>query len=412
MKIITCYLDSQDYSTLTDPKTLTIDRKKLREELVEFAIEGKVQFLFSATSISENVAISPDAVHLAELKAEFLVELCGTNALISFDRLIQKELEDLLERKKSQHNMIDPCGNWFPDITNINADKSPLLEICQRAENDLNDMKLPREQRRAALRKIKKNSKPNSQLESFLAKQNSKLLAEEFIKLYPMKLEHADIIAKYGIGRATEVEFNNALIDSLRDPRWMMKWFAVNQELSNPVADMVRKPGRELGELMRKFISVSSQHASFLKKHSLDLDPTGKRGEIYLRWQETQDRQLVELMRRVAIGQNILWTHTSPLDIDEHCPGVSTMIRSLFSSVWENIGGSRKEVPSDSQPVDALHSLYAPYVTVFRADRFMSPHIQKQVDRHGTIIVSRLTQLPEILRAEIQKREKCVPCSS
>lgn len=412
MKIITCYLDSQDYSTLTDPKTLTTDRKRIREELVKFAIEGKVHFLFSATAISENVAISPDAAHLSEFKAEFLVELCGANALISFDRLIQKELEDLLERKKSQHNMIDPYGNWFPETTNINAGKSPLLEICQGAEDDLNEMRLSREQRRAALRKIKKNSKPNSQLKSFLAEQNSKLLAEEFIKLYPMKLEHADIITKCRLGRATETEFNNALSDSLRDPRWMMKWFTVNHELSNPVADMVRKPGRELGELMRKFVSGSSQHASFLKKHSLDSDPTGKQGEIYQRWKEMQDGQLVDLMRRVAVGQNISWTHATPLDIDEYCPGVSTMIRSLFSSVWENIGGSRKEIPSDSQPVDALHSLYAPYVTVFRADRFMSPHIQKQVDRHGTIIVSRLTQLPEILRVEIQKQEKCVPCNS
>jgi hypothetical protein len=382
------------------------------KNLLSLRSKEKYNSYFRQHRFQKIVAISPDAVHLAELKAEFLVELCDTNALISFDRLIQKELEDLLERKKSQHNMIDPYGNWFPDITNIESDKSPLLEICQRAENDLNEMKLPREQRRAALRRIKKNSKPNSQLKSFLAEQNSKLLAEEFIKLYPMKLEHADIIAKYGLGRATEAEFNNALIDSLRDPRWMMKWFVVNHELSSPVADMVRKPGRELGELMRKFISVSSQHASFLKKHSLDLDPTGKQGEIYQRWQETKDGQLVELMRRVANGQNILWAHTSPSDIDEYCPGVSTMIRSLFSSVWENIGGSRKEVPSDSQPVDALHSLYAPYVTVFRADRFMSPHIQKQVDRHGTIIVSRLTQLPEILRVEIQKREKCVPCNS
>jgi hypothetical protein len=70
--MITCYLDSQDYSTLTDPKTLTADRIQVREALANFARKGTVQFVFSATVVSEGVAVSPDAAHLAERKAEIL----------------------------------------------------------------------------------------------------------------------------------------------------------------------------------------------------------------------------------------------------------------------------------------------------------------------------------------------------
>jgi hypothetical protein len=38
--------------------------------------------------------------------------------------------------------------------------------------------------------------------------------------------------------------------------------------------------------------------------------------------------------------------------------------------------------------------MYAPYVDVFRADRYMAPHIRKQVERRGVLVVSRLEDIP------------------
>jgi hypothetical protein len=55
------------------------------------------------------------------------------------------------------------------------------------------------------------------------------------------------------------------------------------------------------------------------------------------------------------------------------------------------------------QPVDALHALNAPYVHVFRADGYMSPHIQRQVQRHGTIVIPRLANLVEVLTKEVSR---------
>lgn len=401
--MITCYLDSQDYSTLTDTKTLTADRVQIREALISFAREQKVQFVFSAAAVCEAVAVSPEATRLAELKAELLSDLCGANALISFDRLLHAEVAALAEQRDPPRDMLDPCGNWFPDIPVVETCETPWHKMRQLAEDELNAKGLSRQQRRAAVRTLIKNGKPRSAFKSQLEKQNPSAFAGEIIKQYPMKTEYAEMMARYALGRATEKEFTEALLGSLRDPRWMMKWFTTNHSMSSPIADIVRKPGRELGEFIRKLVDISNQWASTLRESGLDSDPIGRRGEISRRWMETQGGQLVNLVRSVANAENLTLGPITPEDVDKRCPGISATVRALYSSAWENVAGSRKEEPSDSQPVDALHAMYAPYVRVFRADRFMAPHIQKQVNRHGTIVVSRLAQLVGVLESEIQR---------
>ena len=61
-------------------------------------------------------------------------------------------------------------------------------------------------------------------------------------------------------------------------------------------------------------------------------------------------------------------------------------------------------MPSDSQAVDAMHAAYAPYVNVFRADRYMAPHIDKQVKQFGTRVVNKLEDVPAVLSELILQR--------
>lgn len=402
--MLTCYLDSQDYSALTDPKTLTPERIACRDDLIRFAHERTVQFVFSAAAVSEGVSLTAEAAGLAESKAELLSELCGRNALASFDRVIRAEATALLSRHGPPSSMIDASGNWFPEIPVPEFPGTPWETMRKRAEDELATKGMSRQQRRAAARGLIKNGRPRGEFKNYMERQDTAVLAAELVKQYPMKPEYAEVVTRYCMGRAGEEEFAEALSGSLRDPRWMMKWFATNHALSSPVADIVRKPGRELGESLRKLTQLSVQWASDLRDSGVDLDPTGKRGEIYLRWQDTQDRLLVSLIRQAARSQNkaILDAITAEI-VDQYCPGVSVTVRALYASVWQNIAGGRKEEPSDSQPVDALHAMYAPYVRVFRADRFMAPHIQKQVEKHGTIVVPRLAQLVGVLKAEIER---------
>lgn len=399
--MITCYLDSQDYSVLTDPKAVSAERIGIRDDLLALARSKQVTFAFSATAISEVVALAPDAVHLAELKAEFLSDLCGSNALVSFDRLMQAEVLALAGRCGRPADMFDPEGRWFPDIS-VDITSGPWEKMREIAVEEMDATGLSRQQKRAAIRKLVKNGKPRAAFKAHLDKQDAQAYAAEMIKLYPMRPEYAEIMARYTLGRASEEDFTAALIGSLLDPRWMMKWFTNRHAISSPIADFVRKPGRELGDAMRNLADQSKIWATALRDSGLDKDPTGRNGEIAKRWTQMQDEQLVRVAKRLAQESGDLNIGAITVeDVDAHCPGLSAGVRSLYSSVWENVGGSRKEPPSDSQPVDALHAFYAPYVQVFRADRFMAPHIQKQVAQHGTEVVPRLAQLMDVLERKL-----------
>ena len=262
-------------------------------------------------------------------------------------------------------------------------------------------MGLSRQQRRAKARALIKNGKPRPKLKALLDQQDPRAYAAEVLKQYPMRSDYAEVMARYGLGRATEKEFTDALMNSLSDPRWMMKWFTTQHAMSSPIAEMVRKPGRELGQAMRALADVSNRWAATLRDGGVDEDPTGKKGEIASRWQEMEERQLVDIVLRIATVRGVNLGAYVAADVATHCPGIAAGVKSLYSSVWANVGGGRKEEASDSQPVDALHAFYAPYIKVFRADRFMAPHIQKQVKISGTIVVPRLSLLVGTLKNQL-----------
>ncbi len=395
--MLTCYLDSQDYSTLTDPKLDNFERRQLKDALLHLAKSNQVQFAFSAAAVCESIATTPDASHLAELKAELLSELCASNALVSFDRLVLAEAEALTQKSGAPKSMFDARGRWFPEIPLDEKPVSVWEKMRETAEADMKEMGLSRQERRASARRIIKNGKPRSAFVAHLEQQDPSVVTQEIMAKYPMRPEYADVMTRYAFGRATEREFHDALSNSLTDPRWMMKWFTTQHAISSPIADIVRKPGRELGNAMRALVGASEQMINLLLESEPDVDPIAKSGQMTLRWREMEQGQLISLTRRLANLSGIDLGDCEVADIETCCPGLTSGVRSLYSSVWTNVGGGRKEAPSDSQPVDAMHAFYAPYVDVFRADRFMAPHIQKQVKNHGTVVVSRLSQLLESL---------------
>lgn len=399
--MITCYLDSQDYSTLSDPKGWTPEKEQIRAALLNFAKEGLVKFVFSAAAISEAAPISPDTSKLAELKAQLLVQLCGTNALISFDRLMAAEAEALAKGFAAPAKVLDPHGHWFPEIDTRDVPRSPFKYMQERMERELGQTGMSRQQSRTAVRKMIKNGVPKGEFKKYMDSQNVEPLAAEFSKPFPMKPQYAEMVVRFWLGRATEAEFDKALYESLSDPHHMMKWFTTNHALASPISDIVRRPGRELGTHLRELVALAVRHVAVLTEGGTDTAPTGKNGEILRRWEEQQDNQLIKLVQYAAHAKGITLKNVNPKDIEKYCPGISATIRSLYSSAWDNVAAGRKEEPSDSQPVDSLHAMYAPYVCVFRADRYMAPHIQKQVKRHGTIVVSRLSDLAEMLSREV-----------
>src|SRR5690606_37134140 len=114
--MITCCLDSQDYSVLTDPKLMTPERARVRDDLLYLSRSNQVRFAFSEITVCENVSPTPEASHLAELKGELISDLCGSNALVSIDKLVGMQSRALAGKFDFMQNAFDRNGRWFPDI--------------------------------------------------------------------------------------------------------------------------------------------------------------------------------------------------------------------------------------------------------------------------------------------------------
>ena len=94
---ITVYLDSQDYSRMSDVQTITPELDQVRDALQRHAATGQVKFVFSAAIVSEMMPLEAQHASLASRKANLLFDLCGPHTLISLKRLFDAEVAQLLK---------------------------------------------------------------------------------------------------------------------------------------------------------------------------------------------------------------------------------------------------------------------------------------------------------------------------
>ncbi len=78
------------------------------------------------------------------------------------------------------------------------------------------------------------------------------------------------------------------------------------------------------------------------------------------------------------------------------------MIRTFSSSMTKSLIEDR--VPKDSDFTDAIHSMYAPYVDIFRADSCMAPIVERHVRKFGVDVVQKLRALPSVIESRLNAK--------
>jgi hypothetical protein len=395
---ITVYLDSNDYSVLSDPRRKTEFLDHTRLAFLNFAASGLVRFVFSGAHLSEMAPLDAKYARAATTRADLLVDLCGRHAFISFDRLIALELARLARPESPPVHALTNDGTWFPDLEGI---VSPVqwADIAREIDQAIKKQGLNRSQRRTVKRQLFKSNQPLEKTRKWLDQQADAADFSDILSLYPMRPEDAKVVGRYVLGKATAKEADDALLESLRDPRWMMRWFAAHHDQLTPVTEWLRGPSRDMTARMREIAA----RAKDLHRYEETRGPDARASLLSAnRWRVAQNELLVNiatsLIEKLHPGTSASVTVEQ---VDVHCPGLSTAIRSLHSSIGDAIGAEPR-TPQESDFVDAIHALYAPYVTVFRADRYMAPHIRKQVAHRGTLVVPRLEELPSLLHSLIQ----------
>lgn len=204
------------------------------------------------------------------------------------------------------------------------------------------------------------------------------------------------------IGDATKAEADTAFYASLRDPNWMMQWFRNQRNSMMPIIEWLRAPAKRLQESMVTASNASQQLRKIYKDNGSNSGPpefsAKARVEMRQRWLQTISTSILEAKQIAAPKFDLT-------RIQDLAPGFNTAVSVSNDTLW----ASASEQPRESMPsdfVDAVHSMYAPYVHVYRTDAFMAPLVSKYVKSRGTVVVGKLTSLIEAIDSILQTRRQ------
>lgn len=382
------YLDSSDFSTLSNPGR-SIEQEAVRSQLSEWADTGLVQFVFSGTHLMEMAPLSATYTPAAAARADLVVGLCRRNAVISFDRLVVLEMKRLQDPTAPAAAVVSTSAEWYPEWGNM---ISPVdwVDAIKEVDAASKSHGLNRQQRRSLKKGLFKGGRPKEATRQFLADNDLGSDYRELLERYPMREQDARVLGRYVVGKATAAQANDAFLESLRDPRWMMRWFANHHAKLTPFVQWLREPAEKL------LSSVGEMAEAARRMHELRgiLGPSYQPELLTAEgWARLQDETVRNVARRglkhFSPDANV---SVSANDVDERCPGLSAFIRSVHSAI-RDVTSETPRQPKASDFADGVHAMYAPYVDVFRADSYMANHIRRCVERHGTVVVPRLSQL-------------------
>jgi len=362
------YLDSSDYSVLSNPQCQTPALGAIRDKLFSWANSGDVEFRYSAAHICEMAPLAGTDGRAAEARADILFELCGHKTLLSADKVIIKELSILSEEGGTPIEIRSENGNWFPDLEGI----FPTAL--------------------APSRKDRRNPPP------YL-----KQAVKEIVSQFPMRHLSAKTLSSYLLGLETKEAAETAFLQSFREPTWLMRWFAKNGNMMTPIIDWMRGPSKSLLESTKataiEFARIREAFSREAPKGT-PLPGTDKKARAELR-----NQQLQRIALRITEGEGIVIQSLPDIAaIEQYAPGFTISISVWVDSVWRSISETPR-APKESDFVDAIHAVYAPYVDIFRTDSYMADLMKKPASTHGTQVVGLLSDLVPAIEARLSHKQ-------
>lgn len=390
------YLDSSDFSVMSDPRGASAP-ETTRRRCTAWAESGAVQFVFSGIHLMEMSPTTAAFASAAAARADVMIDLCRRNALISIDRLIGAELDHLRDPSALMPATISQDGHWYPEWGNL-ASPVRWAEASKEVHLNAKAHGLNRQQRRLLKRALFNEGKPTALTNRLLADRQDPFDMTELLEQYPMREQDAQVLLQYVIGQATAEEANEAFYESLRDPRWMMRWFAQHHSQLSPFvrglrdsANALLGPVEELATTVHRMRETLESAAS---SHRPDLLTASG-------WARFQDETLLSVTRRfIQVLRPENTDHFTVQDVDRHCPAVSFFVRTLHSAI-RDVTTETPRRPKASDFADGVHAMYAPYVDIFRSDAYMAGHLNRASTSRRTTIVPRLDQLVSTIETRL-----------
>ncbi|MET7140081.1 hypothetical protein M3S04_03850 [Xanthomonas sp. PPL139] len=193
-------------------------------------------------------------------------------------------------------------------------------------------------------------------------------------------------------GKATRDVAERALLSSLADLPTLANWIRNGNDVSLRLAPILRKPAADFTTRAQ----AGLERTALARRAALALNPQLDR---QIDWDAVRTNLLHDFVGKQVVQSNAFLA-CSTEELETFCPGISTAMHMLFLQVKKAIQGGRGPlVPSDF--ADCLHTIYAPYVSIFRADKRTTPDVSPIVRRWGTTATQRIEEVPRLIKARL-----------
>lgn len=414
------YLDSSDFSVLSDPQRATAELDEVLRRLTSYKNSGRVQFRFSAVHVFEAAPVGAGSQLAAQRRAHLMHDLCGSYSMIGYLDIMKAEAIG-----EAVHPYSDE-GKWYPDITDL----LPVnILTAQKSELDsmLKEKGVNREQRRKKSKEVFGRRGFKSQAESLIAASLQDTI-DDLRKVFPLsetELETLVTFARTGVGRRVA---EASLRRVLTDPSWIVERLATGSGDLGAALGWLRPAGAKLaqtlGDIAKQMIEVDQQLDRTLSAQRADLDCTldldwksallEKNSALAqgLRDQKKQRWKNLVLSSTNALAENACADTDFPFqkaltgtEARERFPGIFTAVSVGLHSTQRAAATNGRNI-AISDYGDMLHAVYAPYVDLYRPDAFMKDAISRAIICKNAV-VPRLTDLPDAIDRTISTISGC-----
>ncbi len=331
----------------------------------------------------------------ARRRAECVVRLCGTQALIHQSDLIAAELNALRTKEKLEKGYVQNNDSWWmpnmsaedielPSITDLMREGSSGLPLSSAAWNKYDQMVFG------------PDGSIRPEVMIHIQTMVPAVIKELQAKL-PLNGSTAAAIRDYFLGRRTKFEVQEMIAYAVGNVRHFLLWFSADWDEVEPLTKWVRESGARHAD------RTAEQRKAIEKLFEMQRSAGDDDEQIHAKARREMFRMRGSMIQSIAGGQFMESTPICEKDAMDFMPGITTaayLLLGIVERTMTPLSTPRRATPSDLP--DAIHSVYLPYVDIFRADDFVVSVLRSLDLPFDTTVVGKLEDIPTAIEKRIQ----------
>lgn len=395
MASLVVYLDSSDYSKLSDPRNATeTELFRVKEFLLEHAASGAIDIRYSMIHIVEACHRTDFSRDLAIARSALIDGLSHKRVLRYFTDVIADECTT---QGSNRTIAFDNSGYWFPRLEGYGSKLSNSLKDGLR--DGFARVPMNRRQRRYIQKKF--GSETNPRWDAI-----AELVGADATK---------DIETQYGVSRRfVEQRVLPSLVRNIEDEARLER--EVFEEVFNPVrfiANYVDSNDKN-GKLRKSVSSIGDKLVDSVSTFKRDvngaIDKYGREAvERISRGLRDDGEERRQRLKRMLIDASLRSRQSDQQNSElqsvecNTSAGVDALTQAFDYWMMDAFQLQNPRSVRCSDAGDLLHLFYLPYVDVWRGDGY-SVSIAKRLSTHTkTAAVQDLFSLPEAIRSQLAR---------